>query len=230
MVVRIVLVLLSAMILGGMFRHADETPAGPSDAGTVAPRGDVQQAAVAAAAAEVPLPLRATDDGFEVVSQSRPAAGPGVPVPYTVEVESSLRDQSTALQERVEAALDDTRHGWAAQVGLKQVAEPTQARIRILLAQPATVDRLCAEAGYYTAGQFSCWNGRFAALNVMRWRQAAEGFESVDQYRLYQINHEFGHGLGRMHEYCAAQGALAPVMMQQTKGLLGCRPNPFPFP
>ena len=64
----------------------------------------------------------------------------------------------------------------------------------------------------------------------------------------YQINHEVGHGIGyEAHEPCKQDGALAPIMMQQTFGTsnkdimgldpdmnanraLSCRPNPWPFP
>lgn len=178
-----------------------------------------------------PAPTRPTTDGFLVVDRTRAAVGnDGPPVAYTVEVEPALRSEAAVLQEQVVATLDDEQRGWAAQQPLRQVADPTLARIRVLLATPATVDALCAQAGFYTGGQLSCWNGRFAALNVTRWRQPVAGFTSVPQYRSYQINHEFGHGLGRMHEYCPGPGALAPVMMQQTKGLLGCRPNEWPSP
>ena len=181
-----------------------------------------------APAARPPIPLRPTGDGHLLVPRSRPAVGTGSETTYTVEVDPALRDQATALSQAVTAALDDTTHGWAASVRLRQVVDPDTASIRILLAEPAVVDGLCAQAGYATNGQYSCWNGRFAALNSLRWFDGADGFASIQQYRRYQINHEFGHGLGHAHEYCAGPGQLAPVMMQQSKGLLGCRPNPYP--
>jgi hypothetical protein len=43
------------------------------------------------------------------------------------------------------------------------------------------------------------------------------------------VNHETGHWLGHGHLGCGGAGRLAPVMMQQSKGLDGCKHNPWPL-
>ena len=53
---------------------------------------------------------------------------------------------------------------------------------------------------------------------------------TLEQYRRTVVNHETGHWLGRGHAYCAGPGRAAPVMQQQSKGLHGCRVNPWPLP
>jgi hypothetical protein len=156
-------------------------------------------------------------------------AGTGRRWRYTVEVEPGLGIDPDAFAAEVRAALTDDR-SWARTRTLEQVDDPAQARIRVVLATPDTVDELCGRVGLATAGIYSCWNGRFAALNSWRWEFGADGFPDITTYRNYLVNHEFGHGLGYGHVGCPAAGALAPVMMQQSKRLGGCVANGWPYP
>ena len=96
-----------------------------------------------------------------------------------------------------------------------------------MLASPATTDTLCAPL--HTRGEVSCRNGDVVAINAKRWTNGAEAYGGdLDSYRIYVINHEVGHALGRPHEACPGPGDLAPIMLQQTLGLDGCRANPWP--
>lgn len=151
---------------------------------------------------------------------------------FTLEVERGLEDRLQDFAQGSLRALTDSARGWTAagSYRLQRVADPAEAQVRVLLARPALVDRLCRQAGLNTAGLFSCWNGHFAAINAMRWKRGGNGFVSLDQYRTYLTNHEFGHGLGLHHDSCPRRGALAPIMQQQTSGQDACRANGWPFP
>ncbi len=172
--------------------------------------------------------VRRTEEGFEV-SRGTSRRGSGAVVTYTVERESAVGTDLLALTAAVEEALHDPR-SWSRDHTLERVEDPAAADIRVLLATPSTVDRLCAETGLDTEGRYSCWNGTFAAMNAGRWRQGAPDFDELTTYRRYLVNHEFGHGLGHGHLECPAPGAPAPVMMQQTIGTAGCEANPWPYP
>ncbi|KRB77048.1 hypothetical protein ASE01_09810 [Nocardioides sp. Root190] len=82
------------------------------------------------------------------------------------------------------------------------------------------------------SAQWSCRVGRNVVINVERWKHASPAWNrargSLRNYRHMVVNHETGHWLGRGHVGCGRRGALAPVMMQQSKGLNGCRFNPWP--
>jgi hypothetical protein len=168
--------------------------------------------------------------GATLVASGSAVAGSGPMHRYTVEVEATLGLDVDLVRTIVEDALHDEVRSWARTRTLQRVDDPRLARIRIVLASPETVDAICATVGLNTAGIYSCWTGRIAALNGWRWEVGATGFADVATYRTYLINHEFGHALGHGHIGCPGAGSLAPVMMQQSKGLAGCTANGWPYP
>ena len=69
-------------------------------------------------------------------------------------------------------------------------------------------------------------NGRHMYMNSMRWMKGAPPSKlELDQYRQYMVSHEMGHILGHDHIDCPREGAPAPIMLQQTKGIGKCKPN-----
>lgn len=80
---------------------------------------------------------------------------------------------------------------------------------------------------------WSCRVGRYVIINEDRWRHGTPYFKraggTMAQYRAMVTNHETGHWFGLGHASCGGPGQAAPVMMQQSKGLFGCEPNPWPL-
>lgn len=99
--------------------------------------------------------------------------------------------------------------------------------IRVTLASPTLTDRICAPLE--THGDVSCFNRGRAVLNTKRWLTGVPFYkDNLAAYRSYLVNHEVGHGLGHKHEDCPGRGRTAPIMLQQTLGLDGCKANPYP--
>ncbi|MBK5250042.1 MAG: DUF3152 domain-containing protein [Actinomycetales bacterium] len=82
------------------------------------------------------------------------------------------------------------------------------------------------------SSMWSCRVGRYVIINQERWKHASPAWNAAHGalrgYRHMVVNHETGHWLGLGHAGCSGNGRLAPVMMQQSKGLGGCRFNPWP--
>ena len=146
---------------------------------------------------------------------------------FTVEVEKGLAVDPAAFAASVETVLFDAR-GWMGSGMAFQRVSSGPVSFRVTLASPRTTDRLCRPLD--TGGIYSCWNGSRAVLNAMRWNEGAAAYrDDLPSYRVYMVNHEVGHGLGHGHRTSCGAGGLAPVMMQQTKSLYGCRRNPWPL-
>ena len=81
---------------------------------------------------------------------------------------------------------------------------------------------------------WSCRVGRFVVINQDRWKFASPAWNreraGLRDYRHLVVTHETGYWLGHGHPGCPGAGQPAPVMMQQLKGLDGCRFNPWPRP
>ncbi|WP_406830121.1 DUF3152 domain-containing protein [Pedococcus sp. KACC 23699] len=161
------------------------------------------------------------------------AATSGRAVRYTVEIEGGLGVDAASVASKVQEVLLDSR-GWQKVDGIRFVnVSPDEAKggapvdIRVTLASPGLTDKLCAPM--QTLSQVSCWNGERSVLNLRRWVLGDDSYGTdVARYREYQVNHEVGHGLGHQHRSCPAKGQRAPVMVQQTLGLQGCQPWPYP--
>lgn len=163
------------------------------------------------------------DGQFRAAEGQSVPIGSGTTTSYRVEVEGGLPWSPDEVAAVVDSTLADSR-GW--NVAGHSFQRTTTAALRIRVATPSTVDRLCAPLR--TRGEMSCRNGNFVVLNAKRWNLGIEAFQSISGYRRYLVNHEVGHALGYSHRTCPSPGQLAPVMQQQTKSMQSCRPNSWP--
>jgi hypothetical protein len=203
---------------------------------------------------------------WRIVPGTSPQVGQGTAkvFTYTVEIEDGL-DTTTfggddGFANMVGQTLGNPK-SWThnPQFGFVRIdgnggAEPD---FRVSLTSPLTVREGC---GYEIPLEASCYNPSYTQqgseqaqprvfINEARWVRGAVPFQGdVGSYRQYLINHEVGHAIGyQHHEPCDENGALAPVMMQQTFSTANnddakfdpewvqadgktCRFNPWPYP
>ena len=175
-------------------------------------------------AEEVEVPL----SRLQVVPGSTNSDGQGRMVNFRVELESGLAIDPSCFAHAVVGVLDDPR-GWSGPGRRFRRVDGGTYDLSITLASPATTDELCWPLR--TGGVLSCRRGNRVIVNFYRWMNGGEAFGAdLSGYRSYLINHEVGHFLGLGHADCPAEGATAPVMMQQTKGVGDCVANGWPLP
>ncbi|MFC7486885.1 DUF3152 domain-containing protein [Knoellia sp. CPCC 206453] len=181
-----------------------------------------------------PVPESGTGklDSVALPTIAAPQINPMRTVRVGLEVERGAGVNAAEAAAIISTTLGD-RRGWQTrdQVRFRAVSpaalEAGDVDITIVLASPDLTDKLCAPLK--TRGEVSCFNMKKVVLNARRWTEAVPGYgTNLVAYRQYMVNHETGHGLYHGHVECPRKGALAPVMLQQSKGLDGCLQNPWP--
>ena len=147
---------------------------------------------------------------------------------FSLKIDSTLGLKVDCIGNLITSILNDTR-GWVKVTEKEfQLVEDTEKEFEFIFASPEKTDELCYPLE--TNGIYSCRNEDQIIINFFRWVNGAIDFGSdLETYRLYLINHEVGHILGWGHVGCPKEGALAPVMMQQSKSTMGCRPYGWPI-
>lgn len=185
------------------------------------------------AAAATPS-VAATGPGtFTYAAGTGPVLGTGGALrPFRVAVEDGIGVTAEEFAAAVEGVLGDPR-SWIAggDVRLQRVAGTSDADFTVLLATPATSERICREEWLETEQYTNCrLSDDRVVINLARWLTAVPDYGApLGEYRAYAINHEVGHQLGHGHERCPGPGQPAPVMQQQTLGLQGCLAYGWPY-
>ncbi|MFE7752735.1 DUF3152 domain-containing protein [Streptomyces sp. NPDC057428] len=190
----------------------------PGHASTKAPPGST------------PSPLAEDTDGFVTGRLSAPPVGTGTIRRFKVRVEQGIGLSADDAARQVYGILSDPR-SWTADGhdGFQLVSEGDRDFV-VVIASPATVDRICGAAGLDTGGEVNCDVGSRVFVNLKRWTSGSPQFSGpLSDYRALIINHEVGHRIGHGHEGCPGPGRPAPAMMQQIDGLDGCVANAWPY-
>jgi len=170
----------------------------------------------------------AGDGELQVVPGVTSAPAEGDLWQVRVSVEGGLDVEGQAFANLVMATLNDPR-GWSNDGFTFARTDTDDYDVEVVLASPDTATRLCEPLDTY--GKLSCRNGDKAVITLFRWVNGTQDYaDDLTGYRQYVVQHEVGHALGNGHVDCPAAGEPAPLMMQQTLGLDGCTPNPWPFP
>ncbi|MFE3016165.1 DUF3152 domain-containing protein [Streptomyces sp. NPDC059256] len=214
-----------------------KTPAGGAPAREVKPAAPSYEQLMAS---PFPIDPKLTADGtFEAVPGFEKAPGKGRKIRYRVDIEQGLGMDGLLFATAVQKTLNDKRswaHGGLRSFERISSGEPD---FVITLASPGTTDVWCEKSGLDTSiDNVSCDSAATdrVMVNAFRWAQGSDtyGPRALHAYRQMLINHEVGHRLGHDHVNCSTEGALAPVMQQQTKSLnikgIACRPNPWVHP
>jgi len=147
---------------------------------------------------------------------------------FALKIEPSIPIGPDCMGKLITSILNDPR-GWN-NITEKEflLVSEEDADFTFIFSSPDKTDELCAPLE--TNGIYSCRNEEEIIINYFRWENGAIDFgNDMKTYRLYLINHETGHILGWGHTGCPKDGALAPVMMQQSKTTDGCTPYGWPL-
>ena len=97
------------------------------------------------------------------------------PDSFAATVDGILADRSGWTKSGDAPVTDAAQHMNNSSWSFQRVAGATYS-VRILLATPNTVDKLCGSVGLLTQGVYSCRYGKTILINLRRWLTGAPGF------------------------------------------------------
>ena len=149
-------------------------------------------------------------------------------VNYRIAYRGTITANKSEFRTQVNQILNDPR-GWRSTgIAFKEVQ--SGGSMTVYLANASSMTSFSSSC----SSNWSCRVGRNVVINQERWKHSTSTWRkakgtTLSGYRHMVVNHETGHWLGWKHRSCGGKGKRAPLMMQQSKGLKGCKPNPWPI-
>lgn len=163
------------------------------------------------------------------VAKASDNTGHVIEVTYDVATRGEVKGDIEEFREVIAETFADSR-GWV-RANVKFTEVESGGRLHMVLAAASEVDA----ASQGCSAKLSCTVKPYVYINDDRWMGGSDSYNelgvTLQNYRRMVINHEVGHFLGHGHiTECETNSGLAPVMLQQSTGLLGCTPNSWPLP
>jgi hypothetical protein len=229
------LVILTVVVVLNTAKSTNSTTAGGNPGATTGPPVATERPVVPAftgsgTAVLPPGPNvpQAGSGTWHVVPGSGPVVGKGKRVfHYQVSVEDGIAPAAyggdDAFAQDVDATLADPRSWIAAgSISLQRVGAGFRSPDFVVSLTTPNTDHRSDLCGFDIRYEASCWQpgAHRVIIDLARWVRGALAFDGdLGSYRQWAINHEMGRVLGNQDVGCAANGGLAPVMMQQEFGL-----------
>ena len=145
---------------------------------------------------------------------------------YTIKFHKNLKLNKNSCIHKIISVLNDSR-GWKKSgYNFKYHSFIENPDFIIIFTSSKWITDFCHLPG------LSCTDLRYNEIyiNTDNWRNGSnKSFLNLNDYKIYLINHEVGHVLGKTHVKCTSPNTKVPVMTQQTLGIGNCKPNPWPL-
>jgi hypothetical protein len=162
---------------------------------------------------------------FSAIGAARASAADTPVVAYSIASRGPVGADMATFAAAVRDAYGDPR-GWSLGGAVRFRRVASGGDFTLWLAAPDAMASFSNDC----SPSWSCRVGRDVVINDARFRSGSPYWVgTIDDYRILLINHETGHWLGFDHDSCPGSGALAPIMMQQSKGVGACVGNPWPL-
>lgn len=167
---------------------------------------------------------------ISAVAQSLPGPGGEATVTFDLAIDSGVGINGPDTGKVIHQILNDAR-SWAKE-GYTVAEVPSGAQLHIFILSGNTLAEKCHKNGLNKDG--GCVEGRNIYISAQRWAQGDESFikrgGTLDEYRIYLINRQFGLVLGKGDVQCTEAGRISPVMHPQTESASPCKANGWPYP